>query len=469
MKKSHFYILIAFFAFLMLYSFQKNDKMQADARQAEQLYKQYCAGCHGNNFDRFAARQWVYGNSVRDVSSTIKNGRPPIGMPAFGEAMTDEEIEILARYTIEKVAQVPDKPVRKFNINDTIHSLDQTFILKDMNIPELGIPWGLAFLPNGDLLVTDKSGKLLQVSKNKITSISGLPKTFVKGQGGLMDIAIHPQFKKNKWIYLSYVDGDNSGAVNTAIVRAELKDGKLINLRKIVQALPLTNRGHHFGCRMVFDKNGYLFFSVGERGEMQNAQLLNNFNGKIHRVYDDGSIPADNPFVNEPGAVKSIWSYGHRNPQGLSYDATTDILWENEHGPKGGDELNIIRKGKNYGWPIATFGIDYNGKIISNDTLVPGVQLPEFYWIPSIGPSSLLHITSGKYKGWQGDFLSGSLSFEYLERSIMRNNRVIGREQLLGKIGRVRQVAQSPDGYIYITVENPGKVYKLIPLPDNKK
>lgn len=464
MKKSHYIILLAFVAFLMLFSFQQNNKMQTDARKAEQLYKQYCASCHGDNFDRFAARQWVYGNSVKDVSSTIKNGRPPIGMPAFGDAMSDAEIEILARYTIDKVAQVPDKPVRKFNINDTIHSLDQIFTLKDLGIPELGIPWGLAFLPNNDLLVTDKSGKLFQISKNKIIRIDGLPKTFVKGQGGLMDVTVHPQFKRNKWIYLSYVDGDGPDAVNTAIARAELKDGKLLNIKKIMQALPLSNRGHHFGCRMVFDKDGYLFFSVGERGEMKNAQLLDNYTGKIHRIHDDGSIPKDNPFVNEPGAVKSIWSYGHRNPQGIIFDAASGILWANEHGPKGGDELNIIRKGKNYGWPIATFGIDYNGKIISNDTLVPGTTLPEFYWIPSIGPSSLLQVTSPKYKGWQGDFLSGSLSFEYLERTIMRNNRVVGREKLLQKIGRVRQVAQSPDGFIYVTVENPGKVYQLIPL-----
>ncbi len=464
MRKSFLTVVSILFLLFIIYSFEDKSSVPSIDRNAEELYKQYCASCHGTNFDRFAARKWVYGNSVGDVSSTIRNGRPPIGMPGFGDAMTDTEIETLAKFTIEKVAQVPEKPIRKFNPNDTIYSLDLTFILKEVASDNLSIPWGIAFLPDGSILYTDKTGRFFQKSSNKTIEIEGTPKTFVKGQGGLMDVAVHPQFKKNNWIYLSYVDGDGPNAVNTAIVRAELKNGKLSHVTKIVQALPLSNRGHHFGCRMVFDKDGYLYFSIGERGVMHNAQLLDNYTGKIHRIYDDGTIPKDNPFYDREGAIKSIWSYGHRNPQGLYFDQKTGILWENEHGPKGGDELNIIHKGKNYGWPIATFGIDYNGKIISNDTLVPGTTLPEHYWIPSIGPSSLTQVKGTNYPGWQGDFLTGSLSFEYLERTIMRNNRVIGREKLLEKIGRIRQVTQSPDGSIYFSVENPGKIYQIIPI-----
>lgn len=433
-------------------------------RTPRNLYLQHCASCHGENLDRFAAREWVYGNSVREVASTLKHGRPAIGMPEFGKAMTDAEIEQLAIYTIERVAQVPAVVPSSFNLNDTIHSLDLSFILEEVAGEQLNIPWGIAQLPDGDMLVTEKSGSLFRVRNKVLTKIEGVPPVVVRGQGGLMDVILHPDFKKNKWIYLSYADGPQPNEINTTIARAELHGNQLKNVTPIYHALPNSNSGVHFGCRMFFDEKGYLFFGIGDRGRMQNAQDLSNHNGKIHRIHDDGRIPADNPFVNTPNAVGSIWSYGHRNPQGLIYDAKTRTIWENEHGPKGGDEVNIVKKGLNYGWPVISFGINYDGTIITNDTIMPGMENPVFYWNPSIGPSSMTRVTSNKYPGWEGDLLSGSLSFEYLERSIMRNNRLLGSERLLHKIGRVRHVMQAPDGYIYITVERSGKVYKLVPV-----
>lgn len=463
-KRSITLIVMAALLLTISLSFVLRDTHEPLPQGAAELYQKHCASCHGEQLDRFAARQWVYGNTVAEVSSTIKHGRPAIGMPAFANAMNDQEIEALSRFTIERVAQVPATITSTFVSTDTIRSLDLTFVLEEVVGENLNIPWGLAQLPNGDLLVTDKRGQLYQVRNRVMTLIEGVPPVVMRGQGGLMDVILHPNFEKNKLIYISYADGESSNAINTTIARAELKDGKLVRLEKIFHATPDSNSGVHFGCRMFFDKDGYLFFSIGERGRMQNAQDLTNHSGKIHRLHADGSIPKDNPFVKTPGAMGSIWSYGHRNPQGLIYDERTGTIWENEHGPKGGDELNIIRKGLNYGWPVVSFGINYDGTILTPDTTKAGLERPVHYWIPSIGPSSLAKVSSPRYPGWEGDFLSGSLSFEYLERTIMRNNRVIGSEKLLPKIGRVRHVLQAPDGFIYITVERSGKVYRLAPV-----
>jgi glucose/arabinose dehydrogenase len=465
MQTNHLkFIVVAALLFFFSLFFISGNKSTPSEQSTRELYIQHCAGCHGVNLDRFAARQWVYGNSVQDVSSTIKHGRPAIGMPAYANAMNDDQIVAMSNYMIEEVAKGPVNEPSAFHANDIIKSKEFSFALEEIIGKNLSIPWGLAFLPNGDLLVTDKSGKLFQLSKGVITNIEGLPKIIVKGQGGLMEVVVHPKFSSNSLIYISYADGETSSMVNTTIARAELKNGKLQNLKKIVHALPNSNSGVHFGCRMIFDKNGYLFFSIGERGRKENAQDLSNYCGKIHRVFDDGRIPADNPFVKTPKAIGSIWSYGHRNPQGLYYDKKTDVIWSNEHGPRGGDELNIIKKGQNYGWPVISFGINYDGTILTPDTAKKGMVQPVFYWIPSIAPSSLTRVTGSVYKGWEGDFFSGSLSFDYLERSIMKNNKVIGSEKLLQKIGRVRNVVEGPDGFIYVAVEKPGRVYKLVPI-----
>lgn len=458
------FIFMAFAVLFVSLSFVRINQQSDLPRSARALYLQYCASCHGENLDRFAARQWVYGNTVKNVESTLKYGRPAIGMPEFGKAMSDEEINALAKYTIEKVAQVPAVVPSAFNVKDTMRSLDLTYVLEEVAGGNLKIPWGMAFLPNGDLLVTEKSGVLYQVSNGVMTPIEGVPNVFVRGQGGLMEVAVHPQFAKNNLIYLAYADGDAANALNTSIGRGELKNGKLVNFKRIMQGMPGTNAGVHFGCRIVFDKDNYLYFTIGDRGKKENAQDLTNHCGKVHRILDDGRIPPDNPFVHVPNAVKSIWSYGHRNAQGLVYDRKTGLMWSNEHGPKGGDELNIVKKGLNYGWPVVTFGINYDGTIITNDTTKVGMEPPVYYWIPSIGPSSLAKISSPRYPGWENDFLSGSLSFEYLERSIMKNNRVVASEKLLQKIGRIRNVVEAPDGYIYVAVENPGKVYKIVPV-----
>lgn len=331
-------------------------------------------------------------------------------------------------------------------------------------ISRLQNPWGLDFLPDGSILVTEKAGKLIHFKNGKKTEVSGLPEIKALGQGGLMDVTLHPNFSNNKYIYLSYAspEGEGKGA-NTAIMRAKLQGNQLVNKKVIYKAAPNSGKAHHFGSRIVFDDKGYLYFSVGDRGDRDiNPQDITRDCGKIYRINDDGSIPEDNPFVGESGAKEAIWSYGHRNPQGLVKNPFTGEIWEHEHGPRGGDEINIIKKGKNYGWPVITYGINYSGTKITDETSRTGMEQPLHYWVPSIAPSGMEFISSDKYPDWKGNLLVGSLAFQYLERVVLKNNMVIRRERLLEGMGRVRSVKQAPDGYIYVGIEGKG-VFKLLP------
>ena len=331
-------------------------------------------------------------------------------------------------------------------------------------IPDMQIPWGMAFLPDGSMLVTEKSGDLIHFKNGIKTSVEGLPEIYVRGQGGLMDLELHPDYQNNGWIYFSYgsAEGEGEGG-NTAIMRAKLRNNLLIEKQLLYKAVPNTKRGAHWGSRIEFDNEGYLYFSIGDRYNRDvNPQNITLDGGKIYRINDNGSIPTDNPFYDIEGAKKAIFSYGHRNPQSLVKHPETGDIWETEHGPKGGDEINIIQKGKNYGWVKATYGINYDGTIITDTKRMKGVEEPFFYWIPSIAPSGMTFITSDKYPEWKGDLLVGSLVFQYLERLEIKKNKVVKRERLFHGIGRLRNVRQGPDGYIYMGVEGIG-IVKIIP------
>jgi glucose/arabinose dehydrogenase len=331
-------------------------------------------------------------------------------------------------------------------------------------VPDLSIPWGLAFLPDGSLLITEKSGELIHFKNGVKTTIEGIPEVYVRGQGGLMDLKLHPNYNENGWIYFSFASAEGEGdGGNTAIMRARLKDNTLIDKQLLYKASPNSKKGQHFGSRIEFDNAGYLYFSIGERGERDiNPQDITRDCGKIYRLYDDGRIPDDNPFINTANAKKAIYSYGHRNPQGMTKNPETGEIWVHEHGPQGGDEINIIKKGKNYGWPVISYGINYDSTSFTDLTEKEGMEQPFFYWVPSIAPSGMTFVSSDKYPDWKGDLLVGSLKFNYLERLIIKNNEVIKREKLLEGIGRVRNVREGTDGYIYVGVEGKG-IIKIIP------
>ncbi len=327
--------------------------------------------------------------------------------------------------------------------------------------------WGLAFLSDGRVLLNEKAGDIRiwkdgQVLPEKVT---GVPAVYNNGQGGLLDITLHPDYANNGWIYFSFAKPNANGSEGgTVIARAKLQGNALVEMQELFQALPLSSSGVHFGSRIVFDGKGYMFFSSGERGKKENAQDLGNHLGKILRLHDDGRVPADNPFVNTPGAKPEIWSYGHRNPQGLYYDAATGELWNHEHGPKGGDELNLVEKGKNYGWPVISYGINYDGTILTELKEKEGMEQPVRYWVPSIAPCGITMVTSDRYPNWKGNFIVGALAFQLIARVEVNNRQFVKEERLLEGIGRVRAVVQSPDGYLYVTTENPGMVLRLVPV-----
>lgn len=331
-------------------------------------------------------------------------------------------------------------------------------------VPELNIPWGMAFLPDGSMLITEKAGELIHFKNGTKTNISGLPEVYLRGQGGLLDIEIHPDYANTGWIYITYAsaEGDGDGG-NTALMRGKLKDNAFVEKQLLYKAGPNTKKGQHFGSRIEFDNDGYLYFSIGERGNRdENPQDITRDCGKIYRLNDDGSIPTDNPFVDTPNAKTAIYSYGHRNPQGMAIHPETGAIWVNEHGPKGGDEINIIAKGKNYGWPVISYGVNYSGTAFTEITEKEGMEQPLFYWVPSIAPSGMAFVTSDKYPDWENSILVGSLKFQYLERLVLKNNKVVKREELFKGIGRVRNVIQGPDGYIYVAAEDTG-IVKIIP------
>lgn len=328
----------------------------------------------------------------------------------------------------------------------------------------INTPWGMAFLPDGSLLVTEKSGILYHITKGVKTEVKNVPNVYNRGQGGLMDIVLHPDYPKNGWIYITYAstEGEGEGG-NTKLIRAKLENESLTQIETLYKCGPNTTKGVHFGSRIVFDKEGYLYFSAGERGEhFVNPQDITRDNGKIYRLNADGSIPENNPFTGNEKAKKAIYSYGHRNPQGLAINPVTGAVWEHEHGPQGGDEINIIKKGANYGWPVVTYGIDYDNTIISKETQKPGIEDPVYYWAPSIAPCGMAFVTSDKYPDWKGHLLVGSLKFQYLELVKLDGDKVIGRQKIATDIGRLRNVAQGPDGYIYIGVEGKG-ILKILP------
>ena len=330
----------------------------------------------------------------------------------------------------------------------------------------IDIPWGLAFTDKSSFLVTDKKGILYHVKDGKKSIIKGIPKIVFSRQGGLLDVAVDKNFSSNQIIYLTASVSDSEKGSNTSLFSAKLDGDSLVDLKQLYKASPDSEEQRHFGGSILL-KNQHIYFTIGDRGNRDiNPQDLNLDGGKIYRLNLDGSIPDDNPFFDMEDTKKAVWSYGHRNPQGIVDGFNNDEIWIHEHGPRGGDEINIIKEPKNnedpvrernYGWPKATYGINYSGSEITKNKTLDGVTDPYYYWTPSIAPSGMVMIKGSEiYSDWNNTLLIGSLSFRYLERLEFDNSGIIMREKLFPRIGRVRDVNLSPDGYVYISVEGEG-------------
>lgn len=317
-------------------------------------------------------------------------------------------------------------------------------------------PWGLAFLPDGRALVTERPGRLRIVGTDGRLSepLTGLPEVYARGQGGLLDVALDPEFARTPWVYFSFSEPGEGGG-GTAVGRGRLGEKGLEAVEVIFRQEPKLDAGQHFGSRLVFDRQGRLFVTSGDRGNWDNVQRLDRGQGKIFRIERDGGIPADNPFVGRDDALASVWSYGHRNPQGAALHPQTGELWQTEHGARGGDELNIARAGLNYGWPVITLGVNYNGQPIGSGRAdAPGMQQPIHHWTPSIAPSGLAFYTADRFPAWKGNLFVGALAFMRVVRLELDGDKVVSEEALLTDLGeRIRDVRVGPDGYLYLLTD----------------
>lgn len=449
-------------------------------RDAAKLYAQLCASCHGENLAGGAGLNlldgpWKQGGDHAEaLAKAISEGRLDKGMPGFGAVLDAPRVRALSVFIQERAVQARERgeaPPRPKIGAETVRTRAASFRVETV-AEGLEVPWEIAFLPGSEgLLVAERRGTLRRVRAGKVAeaAIEGTPRVWAQGQGGLLAVAPHPDYAKNGWIYLAFSDpGAKSGEAMTAVVRGRIRDDKWTDEQEIYRAPAGLYRGAgvHFGTRLVF-ADGYLFFGIGDRGAQDQAQDLRRPNGKIHRVHDDGRAPADNPFVKTPGALPTIWSYGHRNPQGIVARPGTRgdaiELWESEHGPRGGDELNLVKRGLNYGWPLVTFGMNYNGTPVSADTAREGLEPPAWHWTPSIAACGLDVYAGEKFPGWRGDLLAGSLRQEELRRLKLDGAKVVEEETLFRGLGRVRTVRTGPDGLVYAGLENPGRIVRLVP------
>ncbi len=432
-----------------------------------------CAGCHGRMLTGGAGPSlvdsyWNHGDDDPSIARSIRSGWPLSRMPPFGRALSEAEINGLVAYLhdqgeefVQGRLKIPPPPP-----DQTITSEKATFRLETF-ASNLEIPWGIEFLPDDQILVSERPGRLRLIDHGKLLPgpISGTPKVFFRQDGGLLDVISHPDYAKNGWIYLAYSEeGKVPDTSMTVVVRGRIRAGHWVDQEEIFRAPPsLYYTGYiHYGCRFLFDRENHFFFTLGERGRSAQAQDLASPLGKIHRVMDDGRIPPDNPFVNRAGALGSIWSYGHRHPQGLAWHPTTGKLWETEHGPTGGDELNRIEPGRNYGWPTISSGTDRIAKI--EGTAREGMDSPIKTWTPAIAPSGIGFYAGNRFPQWKNSLFVAALVKEALLRLELDGDKVVHEEVVFRGMGRVRDVTTGPDGLLYVSLEGPGRIMRLVPV-----
>ncbi|WP_295500841.1 PQQ-dependent sugar dehydrogenase [Limnohabitans sp. Rim8] len=359
-------------------------------------------------------------------------------------------------------------PLSAQDRSSLITSEKHTFRLATL-VTGLENPWSVAFLPDGRMLVTERAGRLRLVGSDfrlDPKPIEGLPESLERGQGGLLDVVLHPQYAQNGWIYWAY-NAPGPGGWGTALARGKLQGQRMTSVQVLFSMLPKTRSSQHFGGRIVFDKSGMLYLTLGDRGDKDRAQKLDDHAGSVIRLHDDGRVPADNPFVSRAGALPEKWTFGNRNMQGAALHPQTGELWTHEHGPQGGDEVNVMRPGLNYGWPVITYGVNYGlGTRIGEGQAKPGMVQPIYKWVPSIAPSGMAFVSGSQFPQWQGDLLMGALRGQILVRLVLDGEKVLREERLLqGRAGRIRDVRMGPDGLVYLLSDGPdGALMRLEPV-----
>ena len=443
------------------------------------LYQESCAGCHGPSLSGGSAGsllddKWANGDSDESLTRSIREGVPGTAMPAWKAALSAEQIRSLVILIHEQRESDRLKALEKANtvqaglvFSSQLHS----FVLEPVAEMAAAL-WAADFLPDGSLLTTQLDGTLWHIVNGKRTAIVGTPNVLAKSQGGLLDVKVHSRQADGDWVYLTYSERSDQGAM-TAVARGKIKGDRWVEQQDIFR-VPVEqhiNTAYHYGSRLAI-AGDYVFFSVGDRGRQEMAQDLSRPNGKIHRLHLDGSVPKDNPFRRE-GEYASVWSYGHRNPQGMEAHPVTGTIWSSEHGPRGGDEVNHIQRGRNYGWPLATYGMNYDGTAMTATPSMPGIEEPARYWTPSISPGGIAFYMGDKFPQWKGSLFVGGQGARELHRLTLDGNTVTADETVMAGQGRVRDVVGGPDGYLYVLLNNPEPVssgiYRLVPAPASLK
>jgi glucose/arabinose dehydrogenase len=468
---------ILFLILALTVSLQANAQNRTGEGEVRSLYDNNCAACHGPDLaggsgSSLIDDEWLHGSSDDQIADTIRNGIPDTEMVAWSGVLSDLQIRSMVIFLREMKMKSGQERLMADLGGETVTVAGHSYTLEELGRGD-DILWSIAFLPGGAMLVTQRDGVLWLFNDGQATKIDGTPDVWQRGQGGLLEIAPHPDYADNGWIYLSF--SEHTGAEErdkpagiTKVVRGKIIGGRWSDQETLfeIDEVHHTSSGAHYGSRFVFD-DGYLFFGIGDRGRMERAQELDRPNGKIYRIHDDGRVPADNPFVDEEGALPEVWSYGHRNPQGLDMDPFTGLLWESEHGPRGGDEINLIEKGKNYGWPVITYGMNYNGTPITDETHREGLEQPRHYWTPSIAVAGIDFYEGDAFPDWKGKLLVGGMASQELHLLTIEDGKVTADDIIVKGRGRVRDVASGPDGYIYLLLTDGsprvGRVVRMVP------
>ncbi len=443
------------------------------------LWNNQCASCHGENGSGGNATsllddEWITGSSFMDQFHATRDGIEDLGMPPYGETLTDPQIWALVVYMQElRSRHARHIDPWRADVDAGVDTQHHRYRVDRVIENGLETPWAVAFIDKDRVLVSERPGRLRVLEDGDLVTVEGTPEVWEWGQGGLLDVAAHPEFDKNRWIYLSYSHRweERGRAVGmTHVVRGRLEpegSGYRWTDEEVIYDPPRglgAPSGLHFGCRLVF-RDGYLYFCIGDRGRGDDAPDLSRPNGKVHRVHDDGRVPSDNPFVDRDDALPTVWSAGHRNPQGMVFDSE-GRLWVTEHGPRGGDELNLVQRGADYGWPVVSHGIHYNGRPLVTPWPEEGsdIAMPSALWLPSIAVCGLAAGTGGAFPEWEGDLLAGGLAGQIVERiRVDASGQVVEREAILRDEGRVRDVKVAPDGSVWVVLNRPDTVWRLIP------
>jgi glucose/arabinose dehydrogenase len=446
------------------------------AQNGQIVYKNYCAGCHGAQLQGSAGpalikKEWKHGGDRTSLLKTIRNGVPSTEMIKFDGVLSAKEIDavtdfILNAQTSPDLIKKPDLPLQ---VETKLYKLK----IEKLVTEGLTSPWGIEFVDDRQAFITGKNGELFSLVNGKLDGqkITGLPNIYGTDLvGGMMDLALDPDYKSNGWIYIGFSHNtqnstDKKTPGMTKIVRGKVHDHQWVDEQTLFQVPDslLVTGGTRWGCRFLFDKQGHLFFTIGDMNRADDSQILSRPSGKIYRINPDGSIPKDNPLYGRPNVLQAIYSWGNRNAQGLAQHPVTGVIYASEHGPQGGDELNILKKGANYGWPVITYGIDYNGSIITTETKHEGMEQPITYWTPSIAVSAIAFMTGNRFPRWQNNLLVTALKFEEIRRLVVKGDKVTEQEVLLKGYGRVRDIKVGPDGALYVLTNSPDALLRITP------